>query len=179
MENIDSSVHECGSDYYYYVHLYCATSTVCNVSVKLNQRRSVDQVPLVEGLSKVISFKSWLERLYGWSAANVQWQTVPNLRCQVSKSSCANLGPWWNHRKFPSVGQWAKCSTRGADADSRVQVTWFTRLVDFKCYCRHFEVNPELHRQPVEITQRLRDVDSSSLHCYDASECWLNTIKAS
>ena len=29
---------------------------MCNVSVKLNQRRSVDQVPLVEGLSEEISF---------------------------------------------------------------------------------------------------------------------------
>ena len=37
----------------------------------------------------------------------------------------------------------------------------------------------ELHRKPVEIAQRLRDADSSSLHCYDASECWLNTMKTS
>ena len=42
--------------YYYYVHLYCATRTMCNVSVKLNRRRNEDQVPLVEGLSEVVSF---------------------------------------------------------------------------------------------------------------------------
>ena len=42
--------------YYYFVHLYCATSTMCNVSVMLNRRSNEDEVPLVEGLSEVVSF---------------------------------------------------------------------------------------------------------------------------
>ena len=41
---------------FFYVHLYCATSPMCNVSVKLNRRSNEDQVPLVEGLSEIVSF---------------------------------------------------------------------------------------------------------------------------
>ena len=97
--------------------------------MKLNRRHSEDQVPLVEGLSEVMSFKLDLNdcahealrmssgRLFQTRGAEFRKAHAPILALDgITESFRVSAEERW---------------TRGGDADSRVQITWFARLKDF------------------------------------------------